>query len=224
MTQVAKTTVAAHPSPCTDGAGDPPDDSAIRRDRAARTPHASEIGAAMAHELSGPITALLLYIAEIQLSTDRMEDRSLTAVVDGACREAERIRELVLRMGDSFEATVTEDAAINAGRNAIAWWTRIARPQSVPKSEAGERSASDASFYGTKFLTLREQEVLRLVIRGLSNKEGAALMSISYRTFESHRARAMRKIGARNAAELVRLVMQNERADGSALQPALPLR
>jgi DNA-binding CsgD family transcriptional regulator len=45
------------------------------------------------------------------------------------------------------------------------------------------------------------------VSAGYSNKEGAMLMKISYRTFEGHRAEVMRKLGARNAAELVRLVL-----------------
>jgi DNA-binding CsgD family transcriptional regulator len=53
-------------------------------------------------------------------------------------------------------------------------------------------------------LTRREREVLNLISEGHSNKQGALRMRISPRTFESHRAEAMRKLGARNTAELVR--------------------
>lgn len=55
-----------------------------------------------------------------------------------------------------------------------------------------------------KPLTRREREVLALISEGYSNKEGALRMNISPRTFESHRAEAMRKLGAKNAADLVR--------------------
>jgi DNA-binding CsgD family transcriptional regulator len=55
-----------------------------------------------------------------------------------------------------------------------------------------------------KPLTKREREVLNLISEGCSNKQGALRMLISPRTFESHRAEAMRKLGARNTADLVR--------------------
>ena len=58
-----------------------------------------------------------------------------------------------------------------------------------------------------KPLTKREREVLSLISEGYSNKQGALRMSISPRTFESHRAEAMRKLGARNTADLVRLAL-----------------
>ena len=56
-------------------------------------------------------------------------------------------------------------------------------------------------------LTKREREVLNLISEGYSNKQGALRMQISPRTFESHRAEAMRKLGARNTADLVRAVL-----------------
>ena len=61
-----------------------------------------------------------------------------------------------------------------------------------------------ASDSGQKPLTKREREVLSLISEGCSNKQGALRMQISPRTFESHRAEAMRKLGARNTADLVR--------------------
>ena len=60
---------------------------------------------------------------------------------------------------------------------------------------------------GQKPLTKREREVLNLISQGFSNKQGAQRMHISPRTFESHRAEAMRKLGARNTADLVRLAL-----------------
>jgi len=53
----------------------------------------------------------------------------------------------------------------------------------------------------------REREVVELISNGRSNKQGAALLNISPRTYESHRAVAMRKLKVRNLAELVRVVL-----------------
>jgi DNA-binding NarL/FixJ family response regulator len=53
-------------------------------------------------------------------------------------------------------------------------------------------------------LTSRETETLKLVANGFSNKEMAAALSLSVKTIESHRHSLMRKLGARNAADLAR--------------------
>jgi FixJ family two-component response regulator len=57
-----------------------------------------------------------------------------------------------------------------------------------------------------EMLTAREREVLREIASGASSKEAGRLLNISPRTVEVHRARIMRKLGARNAADLMRIV------------------
>ena len=64
---------------------------------------------------------------------------------------------------------------------------------------------------GGHALTPREQEVLNLVSGGVTNKEGALLLKISPRTFEAHRAQIMRKLDARNVADLLRKVLVEPR-------------
>lgn len=59
-------------------------------------------------------------------------------------------------------------------------------------------------------LTPREYQVLFCIADGLSNKEIGRLLEISPRTVEVHRARAMEKLGARNAAHLVRIALSDE--------------
>ena len=44
------------------------------------------------------------------------------------------------------------------------------------------------------------------MIAGASNKEAGRTLGISPRTVEVHRARIMDKLGAKNAADLVRIV------------------
>lgn len=56
-------------------------------------------------------------------------------------------------------------------------------------------------------LTAREQEVLRALARGLSNKEVAAEIGISPRTVEVYRAAIMMKLQLQSFADLVRLAI-----------------
>jgi DNA-binding NarL/FixJ family response regulator len=59
-------------------------------------------------------------------------------------------------------------------------------------------------------LTPRELEVLGQIAGGGSNKDAARNLGISTRTVEVHRAHIMDKLGARNAAELIRIVRSEE--------------
>lgn len=56
-------------------------------------------------------------------------------------------------------------------------------------------------------LTPREREVLAEIVAGASNKEAGRHLGVSPRTVEVHRARIMEKLGARNAADLVRIAL-----------------
>lgn len=60
---------------------------------------------------------------------------------------------------------------------------------------------------GFSQLTPREREVLQLITNGQSNKEAGRELGISPRTIEVHRARVMEKLGARNTADLLRIVL-----------------
>ncbi|MGO8919218.1 MAG: response regulator [Stellaceae bacterium] len=53
-------------------------------------------------------------------------------------------------------------------------------------------------------LSDREEEVLKLVAQGFSNKEAAARLSLSVKTVETYKARAAEKLGLRSRAEIVR--------------------
>jgi two-component system response regulator FixJ len=57
-------------------------------------------------------------------------------------------------------------------------------------------------------LSERQRQVMELAATGMSNKEIAARLRISPRTVEIHRAWMMERLGARNVADLVRMVMQ----------------
>jgi FixJ family two-component response regulator len=61
-------------------------------------------------------------------------------------------------------------------------------------------------------LTPREQEVLQLVTQGKANKVMAGDLGVSQRTVEIHRARVMEKMGAHSLAQLVRMVLELDKA------------
>ena len=62
-------------------------------------------------------------------------------------------------------------------------------------------------------LTKREQEIMRLIAAGNITKVVAAKLSISPRTVEIHRARAMEKMQAKTLAQLVQMVVEAQYQD-----------
>lgn len=82
------------------------------------------------------------------------------------------------------------------------------------RRQRGEDGAEVAAqqFPGHHLLTPREREVLGQITAGASNKEAGRKLGISPRTIEVHRARIMEKLGARNAADLVRIVLTEGRS------------
>jgi two-component system response regulator DctR len=58
-----------------------------------------------------------------------------------------------------------------------------------------------------KPLTCKQQSVCDLLAIGLSSKEISTRLRISHRTVEAHRTEIFRKMGVRNAVELVRSLL-----------------
>jgi DNA-binding NarL/FixJ family response regulator len=164
---------------------------------AARSRVAEEASTAIARQLNGPLTALLLYMNEIKQHSHQFSQAPgnrlyLQQVVENALQQTERVCALVKQLSDPAPA---QDAACKQASEAQA------RPPADGVRRPGLTFAPES---GQKPLTRREREVLSLISEGCSNKQGALRMNISPRTFESHRAEAMRKLGARNTADLVR--------------------
>ncbi len=75
------------------------------------------------------------------------------------------------------------------------------------RAEGMAAKVPSLNFPGREPLTLREREVLDLFASGNTNKEAGRHLGISPRTIEYHRANIMKKLGARNATDLVRIVL-----------------
>jgi DNA-binding CsgD family transcriptional regulator len=164
---------------------------------AVRARATEEAAAAIARELNGPLTALMLYMNELKQQSHHFAQTPgnrvyLQQVVDNALQQTERVYAMVKQLANGHVAAADAiDRA--AGTNG-------------PVGRIRERAGAVmlASNPDQKPLTRREREVLALISEGCSNKQGALRMRISPRTFESHRAEAMRKLGAKNTADLVR--------------------
>jgi DNA-binding NarL/FixJ family response regulator len=158
-----------------------------------------EAGVEIARQLNGPLTALLLYMGEIKLHSRQLSQTEgnaiyLQQVVENALAQTERVCAMMKQIAGPQQAS-----AAALGRKTGQ------QTRAVPGRDAtGTPGVMISSEVGPKPLTRREREVLSLISAGHSNKQGALQMHISPRTFESHRAEAMRKLGARNTAELVR--------------------
>ena len=73
------------------------------------------------------------------------------------------------------------------------------RAAAVPEAAARPQQTGTVTLEG--LLSAREQDVLRLLAEGLTDREIATALAISPRTVESHVSSVLRKLGVRNRAE-----------------------
>ena len=101
---------------------------------------------------------------------------------------------------DVITKPIDSDKLVDGVREALRQDIHVGGPAAI-------RRAVDVR--GFAQLTPREREVLELITNGQSNKEAGRELGISPRTIEVHRARVMEKLGARNTADLMRIVLAN---------------
>jgi two-component system, LuxR family, response regulator FixJ len=106
---------------------------------------------------------------------------------------------------DFIEKPFDADTVVARVREALEAWARRS-------ANSEDDDILSAGFPGNELLTPREREVLGQIARGASNKEAGRHLGISPRTIEVHRARVMEKLGAKNAADLVRIVLSEGRS------------
>lgn len=86
-----------------------------------------------------------------------------------------------------------------------------AGPTGEMAASQGRKPSQNGNFVGHELLTPRENEVMAHIARGASSKMAALQLGVSPRTIDIHRGHIMRKLNARNAADLVRITLGNER-------------
>jgi DNA-binding CsgD family transcriptional regulator len=103
-------------------------------------------------------------------------------------------------------ASTNPEIAITEGRRALSAFEQLGARRDADHAAAFLRDLGVAGRVGPKnvgVLTQREQDVLRLVGRGLTNPEIAARLFISRKTAAHHVSSILAKLGLRNRAEAV---------------------
>ena len=102
---------------------------------------------------------------------------------------------------DFIEKRQDAEAIVDRVRDAIGAWTRMR------ELHGNAADPLSRAFAGRERLTPRERDVLSQIVSAASNKEAAKNLGISQRTVEIHRVHIMQKLGAKNTADLVRIVL-----------------
>ena len=118
-------------------------------------------------------------------------------VITGHANVQLAVQAMKLGAVDLLEKPFHTDDLVAAIRSTLLW-------SGASESDASVDGRRHQELPGANRLTYRETEVLRLVLSGLTNKAIAREMGISDRTVEAHRAKVMRKTGAKNLADLHR--------------------
>jgi two-component system response regulator FixJ len=105
---------------------------------------------------------------------------------------------------DFIEKPFDAATVVTRVREAVEAWAR--------RAQRGSVDILSKTFPGHDLLTSRERDVLGQIAAGSSNKQAGRELGISPRTIEVHRARIMEKLGAKNAADLVRIVLSDSRS------------
>ena len=104
---------------------------------------------------------------------------------------------------DFIEKPFDASTVVTRVREAVEAWSR--------RAHQANGNSLPRAFPGHDLLTARERDVLNQIAAGSSNKQAGRELGISPRTIEVHRARIMEKLGAKNAADLVRIVLSEGR-------------
>ena len=105
---------------------------------------------------------------------------------------------------DFFEKQAGVASLIERVRKMIEVWSRHRQTDSTSNFRW-------QPFPGREHLSGREIEVLDQIAMGATSKAAAEALGISPRTIETHRSHILKKLGAKNAVELVRMVLRGGR-------------
>ena len=129
-------------------------------------------------------------LADLQLMRSRLD-----AAVHPQQDIKDRIETLIAELGVTLDALKAERIAGSNGHRVSSHRKEV---------ERAEPSSSEIHI-----LTPREKEVLRLIAEGLSTKEIAWRLEISFKTAVSHRTHLLKKLGVHETASLVRVAVRS---------------
>jgi PAS domain S-box-containing protein len=107
--------------------------------------------------------------------------------------------------GSIFHADINSVPVTLAGEKYL---MSIVRESSARKTASTQELNVSKGSNSGKSITGSEMRVLRLIVKGMSNKEIAESLHRSRRTIEGHRAHLMQKLGVDNSVDLVRKAVE----------------
>ena len=144
-------------------------------------------------KLLGTVTEVFPEVKVIALTMHKDREYFRTAIARG-------VRGYVLK-DDVFETLADAIRLVHEGQR---YYSRAIRDLMVEEYEMRQSEADSV-----QLLTPREQEVLKMIARGMMNKDIADKLFLSVRTVESHRAKIMRKLKINNVQGLVRFAVKS---------------
>lgn len=84
----------------------------------------------------------------------------------------------------------------------------VSRGEQVVPTEA-EAFIAAGDGHPASALTAREQQVMEMLARGMTNREIAEHLEISIKTVDTHRGHVLKKLGLRNNSELTRFAVKH---------------
>ena len=137
---------------------------------------------------------------------------SVPLIITGHADVGLAVQAMKAGVSDFLEKPFEGERLLTSLRDALEQGCRQPRTNPAPNLAADRLAA----------LTGREWEIVDRLVAGLSNKEIARELGISYRTVEVHRARIMDKTQARRFSELVRLALGADDASEAPATPSYP--
>jgi len=140
-------------------------------------------------------------------------DRPQTAVLVFTVHQSEHLVQAAREAG--AQAFVSKTAAGRELKKAIAAMAQhkpiFTEPITIPTPEGFHENLAQADYAGDPGppVTVREREVLQLLVEGKSSKQIAQALSISTKTVKAHRANMMRKLNLHSLTALVRYAIRN---------------
>ncbi|MEO8702493.1 MAG: response regulator transcription factor [Kofleriaceae bacterium] len=85
----------------------------------------------------------------------------------------------------------------------------VSRGEQVIPAGVEQLLATGGDGHPASALTAREQQVMEMLARGLTNREIAEHLEISIKTVDTHRGHVLKKLGLRNNSELTRFAVKH---------------
>lgn len=170
------------------------------------------VAVGLANKLQPDMVVMDITMPELNglLATEKLKQESPNIKVLTLTRHKDESHlQQILRAGASgyvlkqsaASALIQAIRAVAAGHT----WLDPAVTESVVSIFIGKHPAPDAPINAG--LSERESETLHLIAWGYSNKEIAAQLKISVKTVESHKAKAMQKLGLNSRIDIVRFAL-----------------